>query len=230
MASGEPRQRLVRRTLATAAADELRRRILDGELVGGMHLRQNALAAELGISFIPVREALLQLEAEGLVRIVPHRGAVVAELSLTEIGEIFELRATLEPQLLRASAPRLIGADYEAVHALLATYSHALRTNEVDMWGRLNTEFHLRIYARANRSLTLSIVTNLLQSCDRLTRLQLSISRGRGRAEEEHERIVALCEAGRFDEACAVLGQHIDHVARTLLEHVAGRLQGPAER
>src|SRR3954468_8942501 len=77
-------------TMASAAAGELRRRILDGTYAAGLPLRQDALAEEFGISRIPVREALLQLEAEGLVRILPHRGAIVSELSTGEIEEVFE--------------------------------------------------------------------------------------------------------------------------------------------
>ena len=94
-------------TMSAAAADKLRRRILDGTLPAGFQLRQDLLAEELGISRIPIREALVQLEAEGLVRIIPHRGAVVSELSLSEIEELFELRALIEPHLLRRSAALL---------------------------------------------------------------------------------------------------------------------------
>ena len=82
------------RTMALAAADELRRRVLDGVYPGGHPLRQDALAAELGISRIPLREALVQLESEGLVKILPHRGAVVAEASADEIAELFVFLAS----------------------------------------------------------------------------------------------------------------------------------------
>src|SRR5262245_49947763 len=80
---------LAHRTLAAATAEELRRRILTGSFPAGYQLRQDALASEFGISRIPLREALLQLEAEGLIKIIPHRGAVVSELSIAEIEELF---------------------------------------------------------------------------------------------------------------------------------------------
>ena len=82
-------------TRAVAAADELRRRILDGVYPGGMQLRQAVLAEEMGISRIPFREALIQLEAEGLVQIVAHKGAVVTGLSSADVEELVELRAQL---------------------------------------------------------------------------------------------------------------------------------------
>eukprot|EP01035_Chromulina_nebulosa_P040365 gene40365-54592_t len=92
----EVRKSIRHKTVAAAVADALRQRILAGEFAAGAQLRQDALAIEFGISRIPVREALLQLEASGLVKIVPHRGAVVSGLSLEEIEDIFQLRVQPE--------------------------------------------------------------------------------------------------------------------------------------
>src|SRR4028119_1981958 len=120
---------LQHRTISSAVAGDLRRRIVDGEFKAGFQLRQDALAAEFGVSRIPVREALMQLEAEGLVKILPHRGAIVSELSTEEVQELFELRALLEPRLLRASAPHLTQADHEKLQQILQEYSSELRAN-----------------------------------------------------------------------------------------------------
>ena len=103
--------------MALAAADELRRRITNGDYPEGFQLKQDALAEDFGMSRIPIREALVQLESEGFVRILPHRGAQVSELSPAEIRELFELRALLEPRLLRLSGPRLTAEDYRALDA-----------------------------------------------------------------------------------------------------------------
>src|SRR5437660_12006142 len=88
--------RIQRQTIASMTVEALRGRILRGDYPEGEPLRQDALADELGVSRIPVREALRQLEAEGLVTFSPHRGAVVSSLSLEEIEELFELRADIE--------------------------------------------------------------------------------------------------------------------------------------
>jgi DNA-binding GntR family transcriptional regulator len=80
---------LQHRTIAAAVAENLRHRILDGDFKAGLPLRQDALANEFGVSRIPIREALMQLEAEGLVKIHPHRGAIVSELSTGEVQELF---------------------------------------------------------------------------------------------------------------------------------------------
>lgn len=208
---------LQHRTMAAAAADELRRRILDGGYAAGAQLRQDALATEFGISRIPIREALVQLEAEGLVKLLPHRGAVVAEFSADEVEEIFELRAQLEPMLLARSAPHLTSEDFAALDAILAEYSEELRARNVPRWGELNTALHLRLYGHAGRPRTLALVTSLLQQCDRHTRVHLSATGNLARAEAEHADLVRLCREGRIEEACGLLRQHIETVAPALL-------------
>src|SRR6185369_4521990 len=107
-----------RQTIASMTVEALRERILRGDYPDGEPLRQDALADELGVSRIPVREALRQLEAEGLVTFNPHRGAVVSSLSLDEIAELFELRAEIECDLIARAIP-------------LATKEHIDRALEV---------------------------------------------------------------------------------------------------
>lgn len=222
------RKALGHRTMAAAAADELRRRILEGAYPGGHPLRQDALAEEFGISRIPVREALFGLEAEGLVRILPHRGAVVSELSIEEVEDVFELRAVLEPRLLRRSVPHLDRGDFEALRAILAEYGEELRAGHVGRWGELNTAFHLRLYGRAGRPRSLALVSNLLRECDRHTRLQLTLTNGRERAEREHAQLLTLCEAGDIRAASRLLKAHIEHVRDALVSFIEARR--PASR
>ena len=221
------RRPLGHRTMALAAADELRRRILDGDFPAGFQLKQDALADELGMSRIPIREALVQLESEGFVRILPHRGAQVSELSPDEIRELFELRALLEPRLLRVSAPRLTAEDYAAIDRINAEYRAAMQAMNPGRWGELNTRLHLHLMARAGQPRTLAIVTTLLQNTDRYTRVQLSLTdRGRKRAEREHASLVRLCRAGDVPQACQLLTAHIRHAEKELIAFIAARARG----
>jgi DNA-binding GntR family transcriptional regulator len=226
----QPLKGLQHRTMSAAAAEELRRRILAGQYPAGFQLRQDALADELGVSRVPLREALLQLEAEGLVRIVPHKGAVVSELSIAEIEELFELRALIEPRLLKRSAPHLTAADYGELRAILDEYGAELRADHVSRWGELNTRFHMLLYRHAERPRSTSLVANLLQECDRHTRMQLSLTGGMERAEAEHAELVSLCAAGNVKAACALLKAHIDHVGRSLSEFLRARKDDRALR
>jgi DNA-binding GntR family transcriptional regulator len=211
---------LQHRTISASVAGELRRRIVDGEFQAGFQLRQEALAIEFGVSRIPVREALMQLEAEGLVKIHPHRGAIVSALSPEEVEELFELRALLEPRLLKASAPHLTEADYQRLRNILQEYSSELHAMQVSRWGELNREFHMVLYQHAGQPRSLAIVANLLQECDRHTRLQLALTDGRARAEAEHDELLRLCVEGQIEQACKLLKTHIEGAGKSLLKYI----------
>jgi len=218
---GRPRKGIQHKTIASAVAGEMRSRILSGRLVAGAQLRQDALAEEFDVSRIPVREALMQLEAEGLVVIHPHRGAVVSELSLDEIREVFELRAQLEPRLLRASAPRLTEADFDMLRAIGPRYAALQAVGDVAGCAELNTAFHLGLYRHANKPRTLKIVSQLLQDSDRHTRLQLSYDFRLDRSGEDHAQIITLCVERKFGEACLTMRRHILKAAETLQDSIA---------
>ncbi|SFL32080.1 GntR family transcriptional regulator [Methylobacterium pseudosasicola] len=209
--------RLVHKTVAAAVAESLRQRILIGELPPGTQLRQDALAEEFGISRIPIREALLQLEATGLIKIMPHRGAVVSGLSVEEVEDIFTLRVQLEPELLALSARRFSEENILELRSLTEEYSAALEAGEILRWGELNRRFHLDLLQHAERPRSLNIVAGLLQDCDRPTRLQLSASGDVARADREHREILALCEAGKIEAAADHLRSHIEHAAQSLI-------------
>ncbi|MGL4240316.1 MAG: GntR family transcriptional regulator, partial [Beijerinckiaceae bacterium] len=121
---------LKHRTVSAAIAAQLRDAVLDGSYPAGAQLRQDALAASFGVSRIPVREALLQLEGEGLVQIVPHKGAVVSGLSKAEVDDVFALRGLLETRLLRHSAPRLTADDFTELDRVQSAFADAIRRRD----------------------------------------------------------------------------------------------------
>jgi DNA-binding GntR family transcriptional regulator len=215
------RKGLVHKTIASAVAGELRKRILAGEVAAGTQLRQDMLAEEFEVSRIPVREALMQLEGEGLVRIHPHRGAVVAHLSLEEVAEIFELRALLEPRLLRNSAPRLTADDYAALRTLGPEYDRLRVVGDIAACAELNGAFHLGLYRHSDMKRTLAFVTKLLQDCDRHTRLQLSYDFSLDQSAIHHAQILDLCEASRFAEAGRVMRLHVETAAEAWKHSIA---------
>ncbi len=210
--------RIERKTVAMLALERLRERILHGEFREGAALRQDALAAELGVSRIPVREALRQLEAEGLVTFSPHVGAVVSTLSLDEIRELFDLRALLESELLRRAIPHMHEEDLARAAAVLAEYRAAFRRQDVAAWGALNWEFHAALLRPAGQPLTMGILQNLHNQSDRYTRLQLSLTHGEDRAREEHSAILEAVREYESQRACALLTSHILGAGRSLLE------------
>src|SRR3954469_17050465 len=124
-----------RQTISSMTVEALRERILRGDYPEGEPLRQDALADELGVSRIPVREALRQLEAEGLVTFSPHRGAVVSSLSLAEIEELFELRAQIECDLIRRAIPNMTKDQLDRATDVLDEFQDALSAGEATRWG-----------------------------------------------------------------------------------------------
>lgn len=204
------------RTLSAAIVEQLRHAILDGTYAAGAQLRQDALATSFQVSRIPIREALIQLEAEGLVRIEPHKGAIVSAFSLEEIDDVFDLRALLEPRMLAQSAPLLTPADCAEISALDAAFARAIAEHDVAQWGQLNARFHLALYRHARQPRTLAIVTALLQTSDRFTRLQMNRAPAFTRAEKEHRQLLRLCREGKVPQACDYLVAHIEKVRQDL--------------
>jgi DNA-binding GntR family transcriptional regulator len=206
-----------RQTVASMTLEALRERILRGDFPDGEPLRQDALADELGVSRIPVREALRQLEAEGLVTFNPHRGAVVSTLSLEEIHELFELRADIECDLLRRAIPRTTVEQLDRAVEVLDEFDDALADEEATRWGPLNWQFHAALYAPANRTLTMGVLQKLHQHSDRYFRMHVLIAHGGPTASQEHRAIVDAVVRKEIDTATTLLRAHILGAGRSLL-------------
>lgn len=212
-----------RRTLTTDTAQVLRDRILSGELAEGEPLRQEALAAELDVSRIPVREALRLLEAEGLIVFNPHRGAVVSSAPTEEVEELFELRALIESDLFRRAIPRVDSDTIERAYAILTTYDEALLAGRVSDYGSLNWELHSTLYAPAQRPFVLGVVEKLHRQADRYMRMQLALTHGEERAQAEHVALVEAAKSGNAARGAALLRQHIVAAGRSLTEFLRNR-------
>jgi DNA-binding GntR family transcriptional regulator len=206
-----------RRSLTSAVAERLRDQIIRGEIQEGSQLRQDVIAAQFQVSRIPVREALRQLDAEGLIIIVPNRGAVVPELSPDDIEELFAIRALLEPEVLKISIPNLTPADFTKAESVLKKFSQELKREEhIADWGVLNSEFHSILYSGANRPRFMSVIRNVNHNGERYTRLQLYLTHGMKRANEEHHEILDLCRERKVVAACKRLRQHIQYAGQSL--------------
>jgi DNA-binding GntR family transcriptional regulator len=206
-----------RQSLTSAVADKLRDQIIRGEIPEGSQLRQDAIATQFQVSRIPVREALRQLDAEGLIAIVPNRGAIVPALSPDDIEELFSIRALLEPEVLKLSIPRLTEDDFSEAAAVLLKYVSELRRDDhVSAWGRLNWQFHSILYSRANQPRFMAIIRNVNNSGERYTRLQLYLTHGMKRANKEHHQILEFCRQRAITQACQLLREHIQYAGESL--------------
>ena len=205
-------------TIGSQVTDELRRRILSGVYGTGDKLHQASIAEELGVSRIPVREALRQLNAEGLVVLVSQKGARVASLSSEEVRELFEVRACMEPYVLRLSIPRLTDGDL----ADAARVIDEMKKLQIETWGVLNWRLHRILYQRCERPTILAMLDRIHESIDRFLRLQITISRDFEQAHADHGALLELCRDRRADAAAALLHEHILNVTEWTLT-TAGR-------
>lgn len=210
--------------------EAIRLRILTGAYPEGEPLRQDAIADELGVSRIPIREALRQLEAEGLVVFNPHRGAVVSSLSLDEIDEVFALRADIEAGLLRRAIPSLDREHVARAAEILDRYEHALRVRDVIAYGELNWQFHSTLYDPAARPVTLAVAQRLHQQADRYLRMQLALTHGESRANVEHRAILDAARRKDVRKATALLRDHILGAGRLLSDFLRDHREAKLRR
>jgi DNA-binding GntR family transcriptional regulator len=187
-------------------ADALRQAILHGIFKGGQSLRQDEIATKFGVSRIPVREALRQLEAEGLVVFQPNRGATVTSLSAEEAQEIYEIRMALETLALQLAIPQLSDADLQKAETMLEMTESS---TEMTRWSDFNWEFHSALYAPAKRPRLLSMIKTLHTNIDRYVRLQMQESNYREQSQKEHRLILDYCQKKDSEGAIALLKQHI---------------------
>lgn len=206
-----------RKSLAIQVADALRELILSGNYEQGEQLRQDDVAKKLGVSRIPVREAFQQLEAEGLVVNVPYKGTVVSRLTPKEVGEYFEIRMSLECDLLCRAIDNMTPEVIARARKSISRMDTASPTK----WGQINWQLHADLYSVADRPITLEMIKKIHDNLDRYVRIQLSLSeQHRVRANEEHTRLVTLCEEGRKNEAIGLLQDHISEASKDLIAHM----------
>ena len=226
----DSRRAIPRQTLTTAVAERLRDKILRGEFREGEQLRQHAIAEEFAVSRIPLREAFRQLEAEGLIKIEDHRGAVVTALSPDEIEELFEIRAALESLTLRRAVPHSTGEDLARAEKALEAYERALNDeSDFDVWGDLHWRFHSALYAAANRTRSLSLIQTVNNNADHYIRLHILFSRDAHRnARDEHRAILELCRQRNAAAASRLLEDHITKAGREMKEFIKKEFVVPA--
>ena len=218
-----------RLSLPEAVAESLQQRILTGEFKEGDTLVQETLAAEYKVSRMPIREALRQLEATGLIAMQLHKGAVVTSLPLEQIAELFDLRWLLEGELLTRSLPKMKKPHLEEARGILRQLEEAYHLRQVSRWGELNWQFHRSLYVAAERPQTLALVQSVNLQTDRYIRLQLLLTGAVREAETEHRKLLRLCAAGKVGPAVSFLRTHIQDAGADLVSVIsrsrAGKLK-----
>lgn len=208
------------RTSAVRTHAAVRELILGGELTAGTRLGETELAERLGVSRTPVREALGRLAAEGLVELVPNRGARVASWSVAELEGVFELRATLEPRLTALAVPRASTADVEELDRLARAMVEAGAGQDLDALVPLNRAFHDRLIALADHPALAAALAGAVHPPIVLRNFHAYDDASLRRSLAHHVEIVAAVRAGDPAWARAVMTAHI-HNARAVMVRAA---------
>ncbi len=208
-------------SLGKQVADQLRRAILTAHHKPGERLVEDRLSEEMGVSRVPIREALRALAAEGLVDVLPRRGASVAAISPAVARDLVEVRATLEGLNARLAARHrepLIVAELDAV---LAEGNAAARSGSVDELARLNGAFHDKL-AQAGRN---TILWNIMRTLRERTSLVFAVNTARRAADDwdEHSRILAAVIDGDEELAAMLATRHVHRAAEAAFARAAAR-------
>jgi DNA-binding GntR family transcriptional regulator len=218
--------KLVRpKSLTEMVADEVRTRIIDGRISLGAGLSENSLAAELGISKTPVREALLQLKQEGLVQVLPQRGTYVFRLEAEQVVMISELRDVLEVGAAKAALARNAAALAERMSGLFAAMRAAYDADDRVAYRKLDGEYHEAIvdlsgnpYIRnAYRQISFCIqaLRSRLSNEAQLNKLSLA----------DHREMLRLVKTGDVPALSKLLRGHIDQTKRSYLEVIGDQME-----
>ena len=202
------------KTREELAAEKLREAIMVGHFKAGEKLDQGAISKQLNVSLSPVREAIRTLAAEGLITMVPHKGAHVAELSVAQLEELHEVRGLLEGQAAQNAVPHLTQEQLEHLASIIAS---AHKTNDNETLQALNYEFHQTLYGAFPQPETLKIIKHIRNKVAPYIRLYLDAGL-KEEAWSAHERIYEACKARDADLAAKETRRHLDEVCLGILK------------
>lgn len=208
----------ITKTRHEAAAERIRRGIMDGEYSPGERLKQEVLARQFGCSVIPIREALHQLAAEGFVVLDPQKGARVADLNSRRLEEMYEVRIRLEGWAARLAARRMTSEAAARIRTILDKMDRP--DLSVTEWLALNWEFHDSLYACASQEFLRKMISNLRLTLESYLRLDLAKVADYAPGRREHRRIFNACLRGDARAAERHTVAHLRRVAQGLVMYL----------
>jgi len=196
--------------------EQLRRLIVAGEIAPGRPIRQDAIAQQLGVSRVPLREALKTLEAEGQVVYRPHRGYAVAELALADLEEVYRLRELLEAEAVRAACPHYTTEELARLEGLRRDVDRAAEQDDLVGMIAANRRFHFALLEPCGMPRLLRMVRTLWDSTDAYRAVYYNAEDNRSRVRREHERIARAAADRDAEHLVSLLDEHRRHAVEAL--------------
>jgi DNA-binding GntR family transcriptional regulator len=213
-------------TAQEAVLAELRRSILEGELAPGAQILQDRIAEQLGVSRVPVREALKMLEGEGQVSYAPHRGYFVTELDAAELMEVYQIRDILEAEAVTRALPHLGDDDYERMQEAVDDMEAAEGRGDIVALTAANRRFHFALMEPCGMPRLLRIIRQLWDSTDPYRSVYFGHERHRKTVRQEHRAILRAVRERNADELVRELTEHRLHAVESLRNILDTRAAG----
>ena len=194
----------------------LRKAILRGELKPGERLMEIQLANKLGGSRTPIREAIRKLELEGLVLMIPRKGAEVAQITEKNMQDVLEVRKALEELSVQLACERITPEQVEEMKMAAEDFRKVLKSGDVTKIAEADVKFHDIIFAATNNQRLITLLNNLREQMYRFRVEYLKQKECYPQLLEEHDKLIALISGGEVEEACELMGCHIDNQASTV--------------
>jgi DNA-binding GntR family transcriptional regulator len=208
---------LAQLTVKNLLVERLRNEIICGNFAPGQRLRLRDLADQFRVSTQPIREALSELEAEGLVTSEPRRGATVTLLSPEELQDIYDIRATLEAMATRLATAHLTPADFHKLDYLITEMDN--HPGEVVKLVQFNFEFHMILYAASGRKHLCELNATLRNRTAHYLHAYMIDQGGMPLAQEEHRAIVAACRQRDAEKASSIMYRHVAEAGQGIIEY-----------
>lgn len=199
----------------------LRDQIVAGELRPGEVIDQERIAAALDVSRMPLRQALLKLEANGLIELRPHRSAVVTPMEPSAVEEIYAMRVALESMLVEVATAHLADQDFAELESLNEQVGQLVESGDTAGFVAADRRLHLKLYAASGYTRAVAEVEQLRDSSDRYVGAYAALPTLASRSVAEHAKILQACRDRDGRLAAQLIRDHIQHGAEVLLESIA---------
>ncbi|GAA2026959.1 GntR family transcriptional regulator [Agromyces tropicus] len=200
-------QEVAYRSIPELVYEEIRQQIVSGELQPGTRLKEREISASLNVSRVPVREAFPLLEADGFIRIIPRRGAIVKELAVRDVEELFDVRESLEVLAARLAAQRSGSASFDSMEQVLASARDAIASGDERALVQANVAFHEAMAELSGNALLIGVVRSILGRMEWLFRF--TVDRDMRTQCEEHEDLFRAVKAGHAELAGSLAFAHV---------------------
>lgn len=200
--------------------ESLREAIIGGQLRPGERMMEIQMAEEMGVSRTPVREAIRKLELEGLVLMIPRKGAYVAGLSLKDIADVFEIRRALEGLAAELAADRITEDELEKLERYLVIIAEQIEAGDLDKVVEIDTDFHTLLYQASRNQRLTQIINNLREQIQRFRTTSLAYPGRMKNALEEHRKIVEAISSRDGDQARRIAQEHIENAENSMMSMI----------